>query len=118
MTLPTKPRVIGFDMPSPGPGPGGVAREPIIAILDVEPDAAWVEAFERAFDEVKASLGVMGASVQGRSVFFEGLSGDTRRLSVQLRALVDRVSATRRDKHEPEGPVAWDLGSLLFRRKD
>lgn len=115
MSIPKKPRIVGFDLPKAGRP--GEEREPIVAVLDVQPDPAWVDAFTREFGEVKASLGILSASVEGRSVFFGGFDGDMRRLSVQLRALVDRTTVTRGyDVREDNPPGGFGVGS--FRRNN
>lgn len=86
------PRILGFDVPSLKATVDTVVDAPVSALLEGQPDEAWIGAL--AAEVARAGAALQGArlSVEGGRILFFASADNARELCNQVRELVDRVN--------------------------
>lgn len=109
MPSPPALRILGFDVPPLRDAVDTVVDAPVSALLDREPDTAWIaavaDALARADDALKASR----LTIEGGRVLFFATTGNARELCNQVRELVNGVglrAAMPTGVPAPNAPVA------------
>jgi hypothetical protein len=86
------PRPLGFDVPGLKAKVDHAEDEAIVALLDVEPSARWLQVFHRRVDALKGELGLAGVQMDGRSIRFFGSVADSRRLANEIAGLIKDIA--------------------------
>lgn len=86
------PRLLGFDVPGLQARVDHAEDEAIVALLDVEPSARWLQVFHRRVDALKGELGLAGVQMDGRSIRFFGSVADSRRLANEIAGLIKDIA--------------------------
>lgn len=86
------PRLLGFDVPGLQATVDQAEDEAIVALLDVEPSARWLQVFHRRVDALKGELGLAGVQMDGRSIRFFGSVADSRRLANEIAGLIKDIA--------------------------
>ena len=86
------PRLLGFDVPGLHARVDPAQDEAIIAMLDGEPSAQWLQIFDRHVGALKGELGLAGVEIEGRTIRFFGSITDSRRLANEITGLIKDVA--------------------------
>lgn len=111
------PRILGFDVPVLRAAVDTVVDPPVSALLDGQPDAAWVATLAAEVTRSGDALQAARLVVEDGRILFFASTNNARELCNQVRGLVDRVNlgTTGAKRQAPASTATEESGRALRR---